>query len=637
MKRTKIRTATNAIALLIVANIVLSTTGCANPQGADYIKSRYTKREVRIPLRDGTRLHTAIYAPRNQRKTYPILMRRTPYSCAPYGENDYPDQLAPNPRLLDAGYIFVIQDVRGCYMSEGEFVNMTPHRPVKSTPNDFDESTDTFDTIEWLINNVPNNNGRVGMWGISYPGFYSAAGMIDAHPALRAVSPQAPIADWWYDDFHHHGAFFLSPAFGFSAGFGPRREGLVTEHFKRFDFPTPDGYQFYFDAGPLKNLNERYLHGAIEMWNDMVAHPNYDEYWQSRNILPHLKNVAPAVLTVGGWFDAEDLYGPLKIYESTEAKNPNSDNRLVMGPWRHGGWVRDDGTHLGNIKFGTETSEFYQAQVETPFFEYHLKDRGTLDLPEALVFATGANEWHRFDSWPPRNLRPASLRMAANGRLTLSSTEPATTGPAFDEFISDPAKPVPFTEDIFTGMTIEFMTDDQRFAARRPDVLTYRTDELTEPVTIAGPMMADLWVSTSQSDADWIVKLIDVLPADTPMDQEVTRSTWPKPQALGDYQMLVRADVIRGRYRNSRETPEPFKPNEPTHVRFEMPDVLHTFKPGHRIMVQIQSTWFPLIDRNPQKFVPNIFLANDTDFVKATHRVYRSTQFPSRIEISVLP
>ncbi|HPF38165.1 MAG TPA: CocE/NonD family hydrolase [Phycisphaerae bacterium] len=617
------------------AQTAASASGAVAAEAPNAVQATYEKREYRIVMRDGVALHTAVYSPRDMSRPYPILMRRTPYSCRPYGEREYPSTLGDNPDLMKDGYIYVFQDVRGCYMSEGEFVNMRPHLSAKHSPKDIDESTDTYDTIDWLIRNVPNNNGRVGMWGISYPGFYCAAGMIDAHPALKAVSPQAPIADWWYDDFHHHGAFLLAPAFPFMAAFGRPREGPNQRRWERFEFPTPDGYAFYMGMGPLSNANEKYLHGGIPFWNDMAAHPDYDTFWQARNIVPHLNRVSPAVMTVGGWYDAEDLYGPLKIYESVESKNPGIFNVLVMGPWVHGGWARTKGDRLGNIEFGAATSDFYREQLEDAFFRHFLKGDVSIDIPEASVFETGVNQWRSFDAWPPSRLAKKSLYLAADGGLTFDA--PGATAPdACDTFVSDPARPVPYTEAIVTGMTTEFMTDDQRFAARRPDVLVYQTQPLTAPLTIAGPVVADLWVSTSQSDADWVVKLIDVLPPETPTSGDIGSRDWPRDRALGDYQRLVRADVFRGRYRNDRARPEPFSPGEPAEVRFEMPDVLHTFQPGHRVMVQIQSTWFPLVDRNPQRYVPNIFEAKNSDFVSANHRVFRNTTRQSRLEVGVL-
>ncbi|HMP03782.1 MAG TPA: CocE/NonD family hydrolase [Gemmatales bacterium] len=586
----------------------------------------YVKKEVQIPMRDGVKLFTSIYAPRDTSRTYPILMLRTPYSVAPYGETLRPS-VGPSASMAEDGYIFVYQDVRGCFMSEGQFRNLTPHRPTKSGPQDVDESSDTYDTIEWLLAHVENHNGRVGQWGISYPGFYAAAGMIDAHPALKAVSPQAPVSDFYFDDFHHHGAFFLAHAFEFIALFDQPRTGPTKTFGQRFQYPTTDGYAFHLDLGPLKNINERYFHGKKPMWQEMVEHPNYDEHWQSRNIVPHLKNVAPAVMVVGGWFDTEDLWGPLEIYKSIERQNPKVFNCLVMGPWRHGGWSRGDADQLGNILFGAKTGITYREEMERTFFKHFLKDEGEHGLAEANVFETGANQWRRFDVWPPQGLRPSTLHLHAGGKLR---PEPPTDDGS-DSFLSDPARPVPYTEAFSNRMTVEYMTDDQRFAARRPDVLVYQTDVLAEDLTMAGLITAHLHVSTTETDADWVVKVIDVFPYENPPE---TRRGGPP---TGGYQMMVRSEVIRGRYRNSYEKPEPFKPGEPALVRLPLQDVCHTFKKGHRVMIQIQSTWFPLVDRNPQKYVDNIFLAEEADFIPATHTVHRSARLPTRIEFGVLP
>ncbi len=594
------------------------------------VRRHYRKQEFMIPMRDGVKLFTAVYSPKRTGEKYPFILFRTPYSCRPYGEDRCKPFLGPNRKLMDDGYIFVYQDVRGKYMSEGEFVNMTPHVPEKKSDADIDESTDAYDTIEWLLKHIPNHNGRVGMWGISYPGFYASAGMIDHHPALVAVSPQAPIADWFFDDFHHHGAFFLPHTFNFIAMFGKPRPEPTTESGERFDHGTPDGYHFFLNLGPLKNVNETYFHHEIAFWDRAVEHPNYDEFWQKRNILPHLRHVAPAVLTVGGWFDAEDLYGALHTYRSIEAKNPEVFNALVMGPWRHGGWARGPGDHLGNVAFGANTSEFYNDQIIYPFFTHYLKGKGDIDLPEAYVFETGRNEWRKFDQWPPAGLTPKSLFARADGGLSFEP--PSADAPAFDEYISDPKKPVPFTETVSVGMTREYMTDDQRFAARRTDVLAYQTDVLEDTLTLAGPIYADLWVSTSGTASDWIVKLIDVFPPDAEDHEYVSDGTH-----MGGYQMMVRSEVIRGRFRNSNEHPEPFIPNEPTHIRLELQDVLHTFEPGHRVMIQIESTWFPIVDINPHHYVDNVFLAEEDDFVKATQRVYHSPDHPTRIDVTILP
>jgi putative CocE/NonD family hydrolase len=597
---------------------------------AQYVKEHYTKQEHLVPMRDGVRLFTSVYVPKDASQKVPILMMRTPYSVGPYGADKFRSSLGPSRLFAREGYIFVYQDVRGCFKSEGLFVDMRPHNPKKASTADTDESTDTYDTVDWLLKHVPGHNGRVGQWGISYPGFYAAAGMIDAHPALKAVSPQAPIADWFFDDFHHHGALFLPHAFNFLASFGQARPEPTVLRPARFDHGTPDGYQFFLELGSLKNVNERYFRDRVVFWNRLVEHPNYDAFWQARNLLPHLRKVAPAVLTVGGWFDAEDLYGTLKTYKAVEEQNPGAFNALVMGPWRHGGWGRGDGDRLGAAHFGAKTSPFYQKAIELPFFEHFLKDKGGHRLPEATVFETGANRWRQFDHWPPRGLQKKNLYFRAGGRLAYDP--PADEGDAHDEYVSDPARPVPFTESVAVGMTSEYMTDDQRFAARRPDVLVYQTDVLKEDVTLAGPLVADLRVSTSGTDADWVVKLIDVFPRDAKDPPGL-----PPGKRMGGYQMLVRSEVIRGRFRNSYEKPEPFVPNQPARVRLELQDVLHTFPAGHRVMVQVQSTWFPLVDRNPQKYVENIFLADDADFVKATHRVHRSKQQPTCVQMGVLP
>ena len=597
----------------------------------ELVQRKYAKAEHRIPMRDGVSLFTAVYTPidTSPEKTYPILMMRTCYSVGPYGADAYPGSLGPNRKLQEDGYIFVCQDVRGCYLSEGSFQDMTPHVPNKTGPRDVDESTDTYDTIEWLLAHVPHHNGRVGQWGISYPGFYAVAGMIDAHPALKAVSPQAPIADWWYDDFHHHGAFFLPHAFNFIVRFGQPRPKPTIYSAAEFEHGTPDGYQFFMDLGPLSNANLKYMRDRVAMWDNLVEHANYDEYWQSRNLLPHLKHVAPAVLIVGGWFDAEDLYGSLQTYRRIEADNPGIANNLVMGPWPHGGWSRSPGDHLGNIDFGSNTAEYFRDRIETVFFRSHLKDGCAPTLPEAMVFETGTNQWRQFDQWPPQEMKRRRFYLRPAEKLAFDA--PTETGVVCDEFVSDPNKPVPFLDGISIGMDYSYMTDDQRFAARRPDVLVYQTNVLEKDMTLCGPLVAELHVSTSESDADWVVKLIDVFPPNV-QDNQFVRSG----EHLGGYQMMVRSEVMRGRFRDDPAQPKLFVANEPTKVSLPLQDVLHTFQKGHRIMIQVQSTWFPLVDRNPQKYVDNIFLAKPEDFVKATHRVYRSAELPSSVEIGVL-
>lgn len=597
------------------------------------VKTAYDKVEQMITMRDGVRLFTVVYSPKDKTQKYPILLNRTPYSVRPYGPNEYRSSLGPSELFQKEKYIFVYQDVRGKFMSEGEFVNVRPHNPRKG-PRDIDESTDTYDTIDWLVKNLPNNNGRVGIAGISYPGFYAAMGIIDAHPALKAASPQAPIADWFIgDDFHHNGALFLPHSFNFLAVFGQPRPQPTTEFPPRFRHGTPDGYQFFLDLGPVAEADYRYFKGTVTFWNEMMAHPNYDEFWQARDTRPHLKGIKPAVMTVGGWFDAEDLFGALNTYKTIEQKNPGINNTLVMGPWFHGGWSRADGDQLGDIRFGSKTSTYYRENVELPFFNCVLKDKCDKKIPEALVFETGSNQWRMYEQWPPANSQPQMIYIESDGGLTLSQTLPelmGSSGDAFDEYISDPSKPVPYTNSIATGMTREYMVEDQRFASRRPDVLVYQTEPLNETVTLAGPVKATLYVSTTGTDADFVVKLIDVYPNDAP-DNEPN----PAGVKMGGYQMLVRGEPMRARFRRSFANPEAMTPNKVTKVEFTLPEVNHAFLKGHRIMVQIQSSWFPLVDRNPQTFV-NINTAKASDFRKATQRVYHSKEYPTHLTVQVV-
>ncbi|MBI3408102.1 MAG: CocE/NonD family hydrolase [Planctomycetes bacterium] len=591
----------------------------------EYVENNYTRKTYKIPVRDGVHLYTIVYSPKDTSKTYPILLNRTPYSIGPYEEDKFMRRIGPNPHFLMEGYIFAHQDVRGRYMSEGVFDNMRPHNPKRTKKTDIDESTDTYDTIDFLVKNVPNNNGKVGLWGISYPGFYSSAGMIDAHPALKAVSPQAPIADWFFDDFYHHGAFFLPHFFHFFAGFGQERPEPTTQGAKRiFEYPTKDGFKLFMDLGSLKHVDDKYYKNKIAYWKTIQEHPTYDEYWQARNLLPHLKNVAPAVMTVGGWYDAEDLYGALNTYQAIEKQNPKIFNVLVMGPWTHGGWAGAQ-TKLADIHWGSNTSGFFQEQMELPFFNHFLKGKGEHNLPEAYVFETGANAWRKYAQWPPARLEKKTFYMQGGKKL---SVEPPQEEQANDAYVSDPKDPVPFTNVKSFGMRQEYMIENQSFASKRPDVLVYQTGVLPKDLTLAGPVQADLYVSTSGSDSDWVVKVIDVFPDD---------AKDPDGKSLAGYQMHVRSEVIRGRYRNSYSKPEPFTPDQVAKVSLKLQDFLHTFKKGHRMMVQIHSTWFPLVDRNPQKYVPNIFLADDDDFITVTNRVYREKSHPSGIQVGILP
>jgi uncharacterized protein len=602
---------------------------------ATFVRSRFAKFEYRIPMRDGVRLFTSVYVPvdASPARRYPFLMMRTPYSVAPYGSDRYPPVLM-SPALAKEGFIFVFQDVRGRSMSEGEFVNMRPQLDAKKAKTDIDESSDTFDTIDWLVKRIPDNNGKVGLKGISYPGFYASAGAIDSHPALKAVSPQAPIADWWRgDDVHRHGAFNVQLAFAFFSRFGVARpRPTPNEDLKPFPFGTPDAYDFYLR--PLAELEAQHLKGEIAFWKELAEHPDYDAFWQARNLLPHLRNIKAAMLVVGGWYDTEDLYGPLATYRAIEAQNQGISNSLVMGPWRHGGWARGDSSKHGDADFGFVTADAFQA-VELRFFVQHLKGGPSANLAEAMVFEAGADRWRSFPSWPPPGTRERRLYLQERGALAFDKT-PAASDPAtaFDEYLSDPARPVPYTQNPEQGWSATYTAEDQRFASRRPDVLVYQTEPLEHDVTLAGPLAAELFVSTTGTDADWVVKLIDVSPGVMPGWSDADERTG-KPN-LGAQQILVRGEPMRGRYRDGGATPRPFTPGEVTPVKFDINDVFYTFQRGHRIMIQVQSSWFPFIDRNPQTFVP-IFQAKAEDFVKATHRIYRAPATPSALVVRVLP
>lgn len=594
------------------------------------VRQQYQKQEYMIPMRDGVRLYTQIYTPRDPSQQYPFLLLRTPYSVGSYGSDDFRPNMKPNPEFAREGYIFVYQDVRGTYRSEGDFEHHVPYRADKNSPQDVDESSDTYDTIEWLLENIPNHNGRVGQWGISYPGWETVMGMIDAHPALKASSPQASPGDQFIgDDYHHNGAFRLMYAFRWLSRNAQVRAGPTESRTRPFEYGTPDGYQFFLDLGPISNVNEQLFNYEIPTWNDFVNHGTYDEYWQSKNVLKDLDDVGPAVLNVVGWFDAEDYYGPLNIYYTIEEKNPGIDNFLVVGPWRHSGWATSAGDRLGNIRFDQETSWYFEDEAELPFFNYYLKDKGTGELPEALVFETGTNEWRSYDEWPPRQAEVRELYFHAGGSLSFTEQAEAVGG-AFSSFVSDPDKPVPYTAEIRTTQGHLWMVEDQRFVASRPDVLVFETDVLEEDVTIAGPIIASLNISTTGSDADWVVKLIDVYPPDAP-DNEPN----PGNVRMGGYQMLLAGDVFRSKFRNSFTTPEPLVPDQVTSIEFDLLDKNHTFLKGHKIMVQVQSSWFPLIDRNPQTFV-DIYNAVESDFQTATHRVYHSAQYPSHIKLYVI-
>jgi putative CocE/NonD family hydrolase len=622
------------LALLVLAAVLPVRVAAqeADARQAAVVKAHYTKYEYRIPMRDGKRLFTAVYAPKDQRQTCPILLQRTPYSIRPYGADDYPDGLQPFALSGKGGYIFVYQDVRGRWMSEGEFVHMRPHISDKKL-TDIDESTDTYDTIEWLLKHVPGHNGRVGLWGISYPGFYAAAGMIDAHPALKAASPQAPQADWFMgDDWHHNGAPLVLNMLNFMAHVDrPHPEPTKKPSPPAFVPDTPDGYDFCLKLGPLGEVGKKYLKGESAFWDEAVRHDTYDGFWRARNLRPHLKDIKPAVMTVGGWFDAENLFGALEVYKNVQKNSPRTDNMLVMGPWFHGAWVRDDGARLCDVTFNMKSAEFYREHIELPFFEYHLKGKGGWKHPGAWVFETGANAWRKHETWPPKSVRPKALYFHAGGKLREGLPPAAPPEEGHDDYISDPSRPVPYEDKITSHKSAEYMTADQRFAGRRPDVLVFTSDVLEEDVTIAGPITADLFVSTTGTDSDYVVKVIDVYPDDYP-------DPMPNPAGvkMGGYQQLLRCDVMPGRFRNGFEKPEALIPGKPTPVRFALPDVYHTFRSGHRIMVQVQSSWFPLMGRNPQTLV-DISTAKQSDYRKATQRIYRTRELPSRVTVLVVP
>ena len=596
-------------------------------QGENYVREHYTKHEFRIPMRDGVKLYTAVYAPKDSSELWPILMMRTPYSVKPYGVDQVRKSLGPSEAFTKSKYIFVYQDVRGRWASEGQYMNVRPHRPVKGGAAEIDESSDTYDSFEWLVKNIPGHNGRAGLWGISYPGFYAAMGAIDAHPALKASSPQAPVSEWFIgDDFHHNGCFMLAHAFRFFINFDKPHPEPTKKSDPDFEFETPNGYEFYLKMGPLPNADEKYFKGKGAFWRDLMKHANYDEFWQARNMRAHLQKMRPAMLTVGGWYDAENLFGALRVYQSIEEKAPVGKSHLVMGPWYHGQWSNDPGEKLGNATFDAKTTEFYQQHIEFPFFEHHLKFKKDPNLPEAYVFETGTNQWRKHEAWPPKQAEVKTLYLHPGGKLDW--TAPAAEG--VEEYVSDPRKPVPFVDYIAQNMTREYMTDDQRFASTRPDVLVFQTEPLEADVTVAGPFTASLNVTVTGTDADFVVKLIDVYPPEYP-----NPTPNPKELRMGGYQRLVRGEPFRGRFRNGFSKPEPFEPGKASKVEFELPDVYHTFRREHRLMVQIQSSWFPLVDRNPQKYI-DIYSARETDFQKATHRILLGGRAGSLLRVPVL-
>ena len=617
--------------ITIISFVFFSLCSFAQNQDSIWFVTHFEKAEQYITMRDGIKLFTSLYIPKDKSVKHPFLMIRTPYSCKPYGEKDYSafwhsDYMM---KLAKQNYIIVFQDVRGRYMSEGVFADVRPFNKNKKG-KEIDEASDTYDSIDWLVKHTENNNGRVAVTGISYPGFYATQAALSGHPALVAVSPQAPVTDWFMgDDFHHKGAFFLMDAFSFYPFFGIPHPKPSATYSEGFSFKSDDNYAAYLKTGALKNF-AGLMGDSILFWHEMYQHPNYDAWWQERNARVGLYNVKPAMLWVGGLFDAEDCFGAWNTFKATETQSPATSNKIVMGPWYHGQWT-DDGSYLGNIQFGVNTSLYYQDSIFIPFLNHYLLGTAAPHLDKATIFFSGENAWKKFDQWPPKNITARSLYLADNFGLVLDKTPSGKN--AYDQYVSDPQKPVPYPSGIPFKRTREYMTDDQRFASRRPDVLTYETEVLENDITLAGPVIADLKVSLSTTDADFLVKVIDVFPDDFryPEDWSDNGKDYP----MGGYQMLVRGEIMRGKFRNSFEKPEPFTPGKITQVKWELPDVAHTFKKGHRIMIQIQSSWFPLADRNPQKFI-DIYKADDSDFQKSTIRVYHEATHPSKIILPVL-
>ena len=623
-------------------------------QNADstWIVNNYTKIERQIPMRDGIKLFTSVYIPKDRSEQHPLLLVRTPYSSAPYGEDKFAS-IWSGYKMAYArrNYIFVTQDVRGRYMSEGKFEDVRPFKKDKKA-TDTDEASDTYDTIEWLVKNIENNNGKVGIMGISYPGFYATQASSSNHPALKAVSPQAPVTNWFIgDDFHHNGAFFMMDAFSFYPVFGKPHPQPTTNYGTGFSSPIKDNYTFFLKAGAIKNLATM-IGDSIRFWHELYQHPDYDDWWKARDARVALYNIKPAMLWVGGLFDAEDCWGAWNAYKACEKQSPQTNSKIVMGPWFHGQWTQD-GSYLGNVRFGSKTGEWYQQNIEFPFFNDHLRGEGTVDsIAEATIFFTGENTWKKFDQWPAKNVVYKNLFIQPDGSLSFENygvSSPPTNkvrnrsssigksqssiSKGYSEYTSDPAHPVPYTEGVHHRRTREYMTDDQRFAARRPDVLSFETPELEEDLTLAGPVIANLLTSINTTDADFVVKLIDVFPDDFKYDSTMVGNGNDYP--MGGYQLLVRGEIMRGKYRNSFEKPSPFIPNKITTVKYELPDVAHTFKKGHRLMIQIQSSWFPLADRNPQKFT-NIYTASDSDFQKAVIRIFHNAEHSTKFILPVL-
>ncbi|HEY5908932.1 MAG TPA: CocE/NonD family hydrolase [Vicinamibacteria bacterium] len=612
-----------ALGALAVASLLAGPEE-ARPQASTDPSLVFDRIEAMVPMRDGVRLHTEVYVPKGAPGSLPILLTRTPYGIGRDPQGFPPALASTYAALAKDGYLFAFQDIRGRSQSEGQFVMLRPVRDpadAKAT----DEGSDTHDTIEWLLG-ATRNNGRVGVLGISYGGWLTVMAMLDPHPALKAVSPQASPADMYLgDDFHHNGAFRLSYGFEYVYLLEAAQEKTT-----RFEFDRYDTYDFYLGLGALSNVNRRYFKGKMPTWNDFVAHPDYDAFWKRQAVAPYLTRVTVPTLNVAGWWDQEDFYGPLTIYAALERRDERGQNVLVVGPWNHGGWAGGEGDRLGRIQFDSPTARHYRERIEAPFFACHLKDKCEEPLAEANTFQTGANEWRRYDAWPPRTSVSRSLFLREHGRLSFEA--PTAEAATAASFVSDPAHPVPYRprpiEQTYPGTPNPgwpvWQVQDQRFVAGRPDVLVFETEPLTQDLTVTGNLRARLFASTTGTDADWVVKLIDVYP-----------EQWPQDPSLGGFQLMVAGDVLRGRYRKSFETPSPLEPGKVLEFVIDLHALDHRFRKGHRVMVQVQSTWFPVIDRNPQTYLPNIFEAKEADYRAATHSVHRSKRYPSQLELPV--
>ncbi|BAH39245.1 putative hydrolase [Gemmatimonas aurantiaca T-27] len=623
------------LALLLATASTVAKAQNARPApdqaGVARLTAQYVKREVSIPMRDGTKLFTAIYVPRDSSKAVPILLMRTPYSVAPYGATAYPAQLGPFPDIDKEGWIFVNQDVRGRYMSEGYHQFMTPNRGPNRKTGDVDESTDTYDTIEWILKNVHHHNGRVGTWGNSAPGFFVTAGMIDAHPAHKFAYPSAPMVDWWMgDDRHMNGLFKLSQTYNFMRNFDQPRNGLITQYPAGPASGTTDGYAWHLAMGAFSNYGPGPLQNRVAFWDSITVHADYDAFWQARAIWKHAKNITPAVLLVGGWYDVEDPYGMLRLNQSMQADSRSTKQMFVVGPWSHGGWNRADFPTFGAFTNGSPTGKFFRDSIGMPAFRCLLKDDcGNFQFGGALMFEAGTNQWKRFEAWPPKQARQRTLYLREQGRVAFEA--PKSAGAAgIDRYVSDPTKPVPYTMGTTFGFNAQYPTEDQRFASRRPDVLVYRSDVLTEDLTVAGPLSALLHIASTGTDADFVVKVIDQYPNDAAPEFE----GGPR---LDAYERLVRPGVARARWRKGYTRSVPLVANTADTIRVPLDDVMHTFKKGHRIVVHVQSSWYPAVDRNPQRFVPNIYKAKDSDFQSATMTIYRTAARASHLSLTVMP